>query len=153
MGWSMSPYTFQKFTDVIVNKLRDPEASARPCRLPDLSAKAKKKWRRRRRLCTRARLLPFVDDFAVFANGFDEAMRHKNETFALVNSLGLIVHPTKRYNTTIQVGEHLCINMDFETCVIRAPGKKQQDIPCSPRIYCVLQMQTSVGFRSMPSHP
>ncbi len=43
MVWSMSPYTFQKFTDVIVNKLRDPEATARPGRLRNLSAKTKSK--------------------------------------------------------------------------------------------------------------
>ena len=49
---------------------------------------------------TGARLLPFVDDFAVFANGFDETMRRKNETFALVNSLGLSIHPTKGYHTS-----------------------------------------------------
>ena len=30
MGWSLSPYTFRNFTDVFVNKLRDPEATARP---------------------------------------------------------------------------------------------------------------------------
>ncbi len=42
MGWSLSPYTFQKNTDVFVNKLRDPEATARPGRLPNLSSKAKK---------------------------------------------------------------------------------------------------------------
>ena len=46
MGWSLSPYTFQKFTDVFVSKLRDPEATARPGRTPHLSAKAKKKWLR-----------------------------------------------------------------------------------------------------------
>ena len=72
MGWSMSPYTFQKFTDVFVSKLRDPEATARPGRIINLSAKAKKKWLRRRRLRTGSRLLPFVDDFAVFAISFDE---------------------------------------------------------------------------------
>ncbi len=33
------------------------------------------------------------------ANGFDETMRRKNETFALDNSLGLSIHPTKGYNT------------------------------------------------------
>ena len=40
MGWSLSPYTFQKFTDVFVSKLRDPEATDRPGRLPNLSSKA-----------------------------------------------------------------------------------------------------------------
>ena len=48
---------------------------------------------------TGARLLPSVDYFAVFANGFDETMRRKNESFALVNSLGLSIHPTKGYHT------------------------------------------------------
>jgi hypothetical protein len=70
MGWNLSPYAYQKFADVFVNKLRDPEATARPSRLPNLSAKAKKKGLRRRRLGTGARHLPFVDDFGVFANGF-----------------------------------------------------------------------------------
>ncbi len=91
-----------KYEDVAAggpDKLRDPEASARPGRTPNLSAKAKKKWLRRQHLRTGARLLPFVDDFAVFANGFDETMRRKSETFALVNSLGLSIHPTKGYNT------------------------------------------------------
>ena len=114
MGWSLSPYAFQKFTDVFVNKLRGPEATARLGRLPNLSAKAKKKWLRRHRLRTGPRLLPSVDDFAVFANGFDETMRRKNETFALVNSLGFGIHPTKGYHTTTQVGEHLGMEMDFE---------------------------------------
>ncbi len=57
MGWSLFPYTFQKCTDVFVNKLRDPEATVRPGRAPNLSAKAKKKWPRRQRLRTGARLL------------------------------------------------------------------------------------------------
>jgi len=47
---------------------------------------------------TGARLLPFVDDFAVFAIGFDETMRRKNSTFALVDILGLSIHPTKGYH-------------------------------------------------------
>ena len=58
------------------------------------------KWLRRRRMLTGTRLLPFVDDFAVFANGFDETTRRKNETFAPVNSLGLTIHPTKGYHTS-----------------------------------------------------
>jgi hypothetical protein len=99
MGCSLSPYTFQKFTDVFVNNLRDPEATARSGRLPNLSAMAKKERLRRRRLRTGTPLLPFVGDFAVFANSFDETMRRKDETFALVNNLGLNIHPTKGYHT------------------------------------------------------
>ncbi len=128
MGWSLSPYAVQKFTDVFVNTLRDPETDARPGRTPNLSKKAKKKWLRRQRMRTGAQLLPFVDDFAVFASGFDETMRRKNETFALVNSLGLSIHPTKGYHTATQVGEHLGMEMDFEKGIFRAPVKKLRDI-------------------------
>ncbi len=55
-----------------------------------------------------------MDDFAVFVIGFDEIMRRKEETFALVKSLGLNIHPTKGYHTTTQEGEHLGMEMDFE---------------------------------------
>jgi len=65
-----------------------------------------------------------LNNFAVFASGFDETMRPKNKTFALVNSLGLSIHPTKGYHTTNQVGEHLSMEMDFEKGVFRAPVKK-----------------------------
>ena len=97
-----------------MNKLRDPEANARPGRLPNQSVKAKKKCLRRQRMRSGARLLPYVDDFAVFAHGFDETMRRKSETYALVNSLGLSIHPTKGYHTARQVGEHMGMETDFE---------------------------------------
>ena len=76
-----------------MNKLRDPEANARPGRLLKHYAKAKKTWLRRRRLRTGARLLPFVGDFAIFASGFDEIIRRKYEAFALVHNLGLNINP------------------------------------------------------------
>ena len=46
MGWSLSPYTFQEFTDVFVHVLRDSEATPRPGHPSHLSAKAEKKWLR-----------------------------------------------------------------------------------------------------------
>jgi hypothetical protein len=69
-----------------------------------------------------------VDDFAVFANGFDATMRRKNETFALVNNIGLVIHLTKGYHTITQVGEYLGMEMDFEKGVFRGPVKKLRDI-------------------------
>jgi hypothetical protein len=67
-----------------------------------------------------------VDNFAVFANGFDETIRRKDETFALVNSLGLNIHPTKGYHTATQVGEHLGMEMDFEQGDGRLSGFRQE---------------------------
>ncbi len=40
-------------------------------------------------------LLPFVDDFAVFAKSFDAATKFKEVTFALLTDRGLHIHPTK----------------------------------------------------------
>ena len=82
-----------------MNKLRDPEATARLGRLSNLSAKAKKKWLRRRRMLTGIRLLSFVNDLAILANGFDETTRGKDETVALVNNAGPNINPTKGYHT------------------------------------------------------
>jgi len=55
-----------------------------------------------------------VDDFAVFANGFDKTMRRKNETFALVSRLSLNIHPTKGYYTVTQVGKHIGMVMNLK---------------------------------------
>ena len=79
-------------------------------------------------MLTKAKLLPFVDDFPVFASGFNETIRRKDGTFALVNSLGLNIHPTKGYYTVTHVVEHLGMEMDFEHGVFRAPVKKLTDI-------------------------
>ncbi len=99
MGWSLSYYVF-KLTDVFVNKLRDPEATATRAK----TSKAKRRWIRRRRRQTGARLLPFVDDFASFAKVVDKVLKLKVSTFALLDDLGLHIHPTKGYHTPLQVG-------------------------------------------------
>ena len=109
MEWSLSPYTFQKITNVLVRKLRYPGTIACPGCLLKVSAKAKKKWHRPRRMRTGARFLPFVADFVVFVNGFDETMRRKDETFEHWKNIGLNIHLTKGYHTATQVGEHLGI--------------------------------------------
>jgi hypothetical protein len=71
MGWSLSPYVFQKLTQGFTDHLRDPESSTSspegPSNIAELGPKAFKRWRRRRRRLTRAPLLPFVNDFAIFA--------------------------------------------------------------------------------------
>ncbi len=85
MGWSLSPYVFHKLTDIFVNKLRDPEATSKI----EKTSKSKKRWIRRRRRLTGARLLPSVDDFALFAKSFAAAMELKDVTFSLLNGLGL----------------------------------------------------------------
>ena len=68
------------FTD----HLRDPESStSSPTGRNILGPKALKRWRRRRRRLTGARLLPFVDDFALFEVSYDETLKLKVYTFTL----------------------------------------------------------------------
>jgi hypothetical protein len=124
MGWSLSPWVFQKLTDVFVNMLRDPYTST-GC---GKTSKSKRRWVRRRRRLSGARLLPFVDDFALFAKSYDEAYAPKETTFALLGDLGLSIHPTKGHHTPTQVGDHLGMTLDFEAGVFRAPKKKLDDI-------------------------
>jgi hypothetical protein len=115
MGWSLSPYVFQKLTDVFVNKLRDPEATFKIGK----TSKSKKRWISRRRRLTGARLLPFVVDFTMFAKSFAAAMELKDVTFFLLNGLGLHIHPTKGHHIATQVGDHLGMTLDFERGLTR----------------------------------
>jgi hypothetical protein len=124
MGWSLSPYVFQKLTDVFVNKLRDPDSAESTGK----TSKSKKRWIRRRRRLSGARLLPFVDDFALFAKSFDAAMELKEVTFSLLGDLGLNIHPTKGYHTAVQVGDHLGMTLDLEKSEFRAPQAKLKSI-------------------------
>ncbi len=71
---------FQKLTDVFVNKLRDPDSTAFTGKM----SKSKKMWIRRQRRLSRASIFPFVDDFALFAQSFDAAMKLTEMTFALL---------------------------------------------------------------------
>ncbi len=91
MGWSLSPYVFQKLTDVFVNKLRDPDSTTSTGEM----SKSKRRWISRRRRLSGARLLPFVDDFALFPKSFNAAMELKEVTFALLGDLRLHIHPPK----------------------------------------------------------
>ncbi len=67
MGWSLSPFVFQKLPEVFTDHLGDPESStSSPGGHHMLGPKALTRWRRRRRRLIGARLLPFVHDFALF---------------------------------------------------------------------------------------
>jgi hypothetical protein len=98
MGWSLSPFVFQKLAEVFTNHLGDPESStSSPGGQRELGPKALKRWRRRSRMLIGARLLPFVDDFALFDTSFDKTLELKDYTFAVLTGLGLKIHPTPRH--------------------------------------------------------
>ena len=77
---------------------------------------------------TGARLLPFVDDFALFAKSFAAAMELKEVTFSLLNGLGLHIHPTKGHHIATQVGDHLGMTLDFKRGLFVAPKPKLDSI-------------------------
>ncbi len=109
---------------MFVNKLQDPEATSKIGK----TNKSKKRWIRRRRGLTGARLLPFVDDFALFAKSFAAAMELKDVTFSLLNGLVLHIHPTKGHHIATQVGDHLDMTLDFEKRLFVAPKPKLDSI-------------------------
>ncbi len=76
---------------------------------------------------TGAKLLPFVDDFALFVKSFAATMELKDVTFTLLDDLGLNIHSTKEYHTAIQDGEHLGMVIDTKKSEIRAPTKSKLD--------------------------
>ena len=125
-GWSLSPFIFQKFTEVFTKHLRDPEACRGPPPKPpsEISTKATRRWFRRRTPLVGARLLPFVDDFALFNDSEAAAWDSKVRTWTLLDELGLEIHATKGHHTPVQVGEHLGLTIDFVQGVFRAPEKK-----------------------------
>ena len=51
-------------------------------------------------------------------------MEMKDVTFALLDDLGLNIHPTKGYHTAIQDGEHLGMVIDTKKSEFRAPKSK-----------------------------
>jgi hypothetical protein len=87
-----------------------------------------KRWRRRRRRLTGARLLPFVDDFALFEVSYDETLNLKAYTFSLLTGLGLKIHPTKGHFDPILIGEHLGMIIDMKVEQILAPEAKLKQI-------------------------
>ena len=129
-GYALSPFIFQKLTHVFIDHLRDPD-SAKTEEVPipaGISGKARRRFLRRRRRRIGCRLLPFVDDFALFEDSFASAVTRRDSTFELLDSLGLEIHPIKGYHTPVQVGIHLGLTVDFEKGQFRAPAQKLASI-------------------------
>jgi hypothetical protein len=55
-----------------------------------------------------------MDDFALFAVSYEETLKLKNVTFALLTRLGLKIHPTKGHFIPILIGGHLGMIIDMK---------------------------------------
>eukprot|EP00873_Tetraselmis_striata_P015817 jgi/Tetstr1/436081/TSEL_002675.t1 len=96
MGKSLSPYYFTTFTMTFVKHLRSPTTPAAPGNVP------------RSRRCLRrgrwrgARILPYVDDFLLFASSEPEALELRQRVADLLDSLGLLRNPPKGSKPLLQ---------------------------------------------------
>ena len=79
---------------------------------------------RRRKRLTGARLLTFVEDFALFADGFDATMLLMDKTFSLLLSLGLHIHETKGHDVATQVGDYLGMPLNFQCGGLPRPDRE-----------------------------
>jgi hypothetical protein len=71
-----------------------------------------------------AKILPYVDDFLLFASTEEEALTLPQRLSKLLDRLGLLRHRTKGFWTPAQVGYHLGIDIDTASCYFYAPEKK-----------------------------
>jgi hypothetical protein len=68
-----------------------------------------------------ARILPYVDDYLLFAGTEEEALTLRQRLASLMDRLGLLRRPTKGFRTPTEVGDHLGIDIDTTSCYFYAP--------------------------------
>jgi hypothetical protein len=73
-----------------------------------------------------ARILPYVDDFLLFASTEEESLTLRQRLVKLLDRLGLLCHLTKGFWTLAQVGHQLEIDINT-TQLVRAGDQTHQD--------------------------
>jgi hypothetical protein len=106
-------------TLIFVNFLRnpDPEEHIAPTNSCSKTYLKRTRWRG-------ARILPYVDDFLLFASTEEEALTLRHRLAQLLDRLGLLRHPTKDFWAPTQVGHHLDIDIDTASGYFYAPEQK-----------------------------
>ena len=125
MGWSLSPYYFTTFTETFVRHLRTPEPEPHSSSTPP--RRRTKRYLRRTRW-RGARILPYVDDFLLFASTEAEALALRDRLASLLDALGLQRHPSKGFREPAQFGRHLGVDIDTATGYFYAPADKLSKI-------------------------
>jgi hypothetical protein len=131
MGWSLSPYHFRAFTDTFFRHLRQPDPGGftthqgRPTQ-PDSDIPSKRflrhTWWRG------AKILPYVDDFLLFAATRALALALRQRVDRLLSSLGLLRHPSKGFWEPTQYGHHTGIDIDRAKGYFFALAEKLQNL-------------------------
>eukprot|EP00873_Tetraselmis_striata_P000014 jgi/Tetstr1/420278/TSEL_001027.t1 len=115
MGWSLSPYYFCKFTNVLTRALRRNPAEADGTPIP----------RRRFGL----RMLPYMDDFLFLARTQAEAIWQRDYIERHLSGFGLLRNPNKGVWEPTQKLVHLGLEIDTSgSPTLRAPAEKLASI-------------------------
>jgi hypothetical protein len=127
MGWLLNPYHFCAFKDTFVRNLRQPDPvgfsthqgrSTHPDGdMPSTRFLRHTRWRG-------AKILPYVDDFLLFAATRALALALRQRVDRLLTNLGLFRHPSKGSWEPTQYGHHLGIDIDTSTCYFFAVASK-----------------------------
>jgi hypothetical protein len=75
-----------------------------------------------------AKILPYVDDFLLFAATRALALALRQRVDRLLTSLGLLGHPTKCFWEPTKYGHHLGIDIDTSIGYLVAPATKLQNL-------------------------
>jgi hypothetical protein len=106
-GWFLPHFYFCKMTFTFVNFFRAPDPKL-SIAMPGNCTKTcvrRTRWRG-------AKILPYVDDFLLFATIEEEALTLRHRLAKLIDRLRLLRHPTKGFWIPAQVGHHIGINSD-----------------------------------------
>jgi hypothetical protein len=111
IGWSLSPFYFCKMTLTFVNFFHAPDIEL-PIAMHGNYTKTylkRTRWRG-------AMILPYVDDYLLFASTEEHALTLRQRLAKLLDRVGMLRHPTKGLWIPSQVGHHLGIDIDTTTC-------------------------------------
>jgi hypothetical protein len=106
-------------TLTFVNSIRnqDPEEYIAPTHICTKTYLRRTRWRG-------ARILPYFDDFLLFASTKEEALTLRHGLAQLLDWLGLLRRPTKGFWTPAQVGHHLGNDINTASRYFYAPEQK-----------------------------
>jgi hypothetical protein len=127
MGWLLSHFYFCRLTETFVHHLRTPD----PASSPLLCQKTRHYLRRKRWRGTR--VLPYVEDFLLFASSEQEALQVHERVDKLLDRQGMLRYPTKGFREPTKIGHHVGINIDSSTGYFFAPVDKLPKISTKAR--------------------
>ena len=126
MGWTLSPYYFCQLMAPVYRHFRSPMFSHR---------NSHQRYRRKTLKLRRRglRILPFMDDMMGMCSSLPVALKMRDRVDSTLDSLGLSRNPKKGQWYPSQQIHHLGLDIDFKTCLFKAPVGKLAKISAAAR--------------------